>query len=364
MKLRPWQVDLVGSVLDPDPRPRLAGWMMPRGQGKSTLVAALGLYDLMLGEEGASVVVAATDERQAGIVFSTAAPHGGAAPGPGRARAVLTRTGCTCPSVARRSSACPPSPSGWKGLDSDARDPRRDRRDLPRHLRGRGAGAGQAGNLHAAGDRHAGTGPARTTSWPTCGSYAAEHPDDRSFVWREFSAAGFEDHPRRLCSLLGAGEPGAGRLPPPGRAGRAAAAEDTRGHVPPCPAVPVRHRDTDGAFLPLGVWDGAEHRAPRPGRGRSRDRPRRQLLRRHDRAAGGHRRRRTSLRRGGRVGTPGRRRVLPRADCRRRAERSGTPAAAGAWSRSWPTRSAGPARFRRSKPNGCRWWSSRTPRPG
>jgi hypothetical protein len=37
------------------------------------LVAALGLYDLMLGEEGASVVVAAVDERQAGIVFKTAA---------------------------------------------------------------------------------------------------------------------------------------------------------------------------------------------------------------------------------------------------------------------------------------------------
>ena len=46
--------------------------MMPRGQGKSTLVAALGLYDLMLGEEGSTVVVAATDERQAGIVFRTA----------------------------------------------------------------------------------------------------------------------------------------------------------------------------------------------------------------------------------------------------------------------------------------------------
>lgn len=40
MRLRPWQLDLVGSVLDADPRPRLAGWMMPRGQGKSTLVAA------------------------------------------------------------------------------------------------------------------------------------------------------------------------------------------------------------------------------------------------------------------------------------------------------------------------------------
>ena len=63
MKLRPWHQDLVGSVLDADPQPRTAGWMMPRGQGKSTLVAALGLYDLMLGEEGAAVVVAATDER-------------------------------------------------------------------------------------------------------------------------------------------------------------------------------------------------------------------------------------------------------------------------------------------------------------
>ena len=60
------------SVLDADPKPRTAGWMMPRGQGKSTLVAALGLYDLLLGDEGAAVVVAATDERQAGIVFRTA----------------------------------------------------------------------------------------------------------------------------------------------------------------------------------------------------------------------------------------------------------------------------------------------------
>ena len=45
---------------------------MPRGQGKSTLVAALGLYDLLLGDEGAVVVVTATDERQASLVFRTA----------------------------------------------------------------------------------------------------------------------------------------------------------------------------------------------------------------------------------------------------------------------------------------------------
>src|SRR5690625_4275067 len=72
LRLREWQRELVSSVLDASPRPRTAGWMMPRGQGKSTLVAALGLYDLMLGDEGASVVVAAVDERQAKIVFNAA----------------------------------------------------------------------------------------------------------------------------------------------------------------------------------------------------------------------------------------------------------------------------------------------------
>jgi hypothetical protein len=32
MRLRPWQVDLVGSVLDASPRPRVAGWMLARGR--------------------------------------------------------------------------------------------------------------------------------------------------------------------------------------------------------------------------------------------------------------------------------------------------------------------------------------------
>jgi hypothetical protein len=40
LRLRPWQIELVGSALDAEPRPRTAGWMMPRGQGKSTWVAA------------------------------------------------------------------------------------------------------------------------------------------------------------------------------------------------------------------------------------------------------------------------------------------------------------------------------------
>ena len=43
LRLRPWQVEFVGTVLDPDPPPSPAGWMLPRGQGKSSLVAALGV---------------------------------------------------------------------------------------------------------------------------------------------------------------------------------------------------------------------------------------------------------------------------------------------------------------------------------
>ena len=109
LRLRPWQIELVGSVLDADPKPRTAGWMMPRGQGKSTLVAALGLYDLLLGDEGAVVVVAATDERQAGIVFRIGRADGGAAPRARAPGAAVQGLSCGCRVGARRFSACRPS---------------------------------------------------------------------------------------------------------------------------------------------------------------------------------------------------------------------------------------------------------------
>ena len=72
MQLRPWQRQLLAGIFD-EPRPRLALWSLPRGNGKSTLAAALGLYALHAdGVEGARVVVVAADERQARIVFNTA----------------------------------------------------------------------------------------------------------------------------------------------------------------------------------------------------------------------------------------------------------------------------------------------------
>lgn len=70
LELRSWQRDLVASVLDRPQRPRIAGWMLPRGNGKSSLLAALGIWELFCGGEGASVVIVAVDARQAGIIFN------------------------------------------------------------------------------------------------------------------------------------------------------------------------------------------------------------------------------------------------------------------------------------------------------
>jgi phage terminase large subunit-like protein len=69
---RPWQIDIVSQVFDPQPRPRLAAVAMPRGNGKSSLAAAVAVWVLMT-VPGASVDVVAVDERQAGLIFGMAA---------------------------------------------------------------------------------------------------------------------------------------------------------------------------------------------------------------------------------------------------------------------------------------------------
>jgi hypothetical protein len=73
MKVEPWQRQLVEGVFS-EPRPRAALWSLPRGNGKTTLAAVLGLYGLYVdGEEpGANVVVVARDERQARLTFHAA----------------------------------------------------------------------------------------------------------------------------------------------------------------------------------------------------------------------------------------------------------------------------------------------------
>ncbi|GIM69150.1 terminase [Planomonospora venezuelensis] len=71
-ELRDWQRDLVDSVFD-RPRPRSALWAIPRGNGKSSLAAALAIYCLFADKQPSpQVLVIATSEKQAGIVFEIA----------------------------------------------------------------------------------------------------------------------------------------------------------------------------------------------------------------------------------------------------------------------------------------------------
>lgn len=192
LRLRPWQLDLVASVWGADPRPRLAGWMLPRGQGKTTLVAALGLYDLMLGDEGAAVVVAATDERQAGLCFKTAARMVELHPDlAGRVQVYQDRL--VVPERGASFQVLPAVPKRLEGLDPTL------------------AILDEIGVVDrevyevvslASGKRESslvlgiGTpGPDPDNVLADMRAYTREHPGDRSFVWREFSAVGFEDHP-------------------------------------------------------------------------------------------------------------------------------------------------------------------------
>lgn len=74
-KLRGWQRDQIVKRLYPPTgrRPRQGLVSMPRGNGKTGLAAVLALYGLLADEiEGAQVLVVASDERQARLVFNAA----------------------------------------------------------------------------------------------------------------------------------------------------------------------------------------------------------------------------------------------------------------------------------------------------
>src|ERR1700757_3639197 len=72
LAIRDWQRDLVASILDADPAPRLAGWLIARGNGKTSLLAALSVYKLFTSPTGGSIVCCARTQAQAQILFSLA----------------------------------------------------------------------------------------------------------------------------------------------------------------------------------------------------------------------------------------------------------------------------------------------------
>jgi Terminase large subunit, ATPase domain len=166
---------------------------LPRGQGKTTAIAALGLYDLLLGAEGASIVVAACDERQAGLCFNIARRMVELHPGL-ESRVQVFQDKLVVPSRDATFQVLPAVPKRLEGLDFTLAildEFGRIDREVYEVV---GLASGKRASSLVLG---IGTpGPDWATSvLADMREYAIEHPEDPSLVWREHSAAGFEDHP-------------------------------------------------------------------------------------------------------------------------------------------------------------------------
>lgn len=253
MKLRTWQRELVGSVLDANPQPRTAGWMLPRGQGKSSLMAAWGLYELFEGGEAATICVVAVDERQAGIIFGIARRMVELDEHLAR-RVVVYKERLEIPSRGAEFHVLPAEPKRLEGLNytlavlDEAGVANRDSYEVL---------------TLAQGKRLRSTLVCIGTPGPKLDDQvlldlrrsAAENPDDSSLVWREFSAAGFEDHPVHCAHCWEMANPAlddflhrdamTALLPPKVR-------ESTFRRARLCQLA----SDAEGRFLDPRVWDG------------------------------------------------------------------------------------------------------------
>lgn len=248
---RPWQMDIVRDVLDSGAR--TVGLMLPRGSGKTTLNAAIGLYVFFCWGDGANVVVFAVDEKQANLAFSAARRMVELSPELAN-RCQVFKERLYLPSTDSSFAVYAASPAGAEGLDyvlaicDEAGVINRDLFEVVQLAQGK---------------RKRSVVVAIGTPGPKLDdqvlldlrAYAAEHPEDRSQVWREFSAAGFEDHPPDCEHCWKLANPALddflhrdalhALLPPKVR-------ESTFRRARLCQLASA----TDNAFLPSGVWDG------------------------------------------------------------------------------------------------------------
>jgi len=167
--------------------------MLPRGQGKSSLTAVLALYELVAGAEGAQVVVVATDERQAGIVHRVASRMVELHPEL-EARVQQYADALTVPARGSSFQVLPAVPKRLEGLDFTlAIVDEAGRVDQEVYeVVALATGKQQSSVVLAIGT----PGPElEQTVLGRLRTHAIDYPDDPSLVWREHSAAGFEDHP-------------------------------------------------------------------------------------------------------------------------------------------------------------------------
>lgn len=247
---REWQMDIVRDVLDSGAR--TVGLMLPRGQGKSTLNAALALYIFFTWGEGANVVVVAVDERQAGIVFNAARRMVELSEDLA-SRCYVYSDRLVLPLTDSTFQCLPASPAALEGLDyvaaivDEAGVVNRDVFEVVQLAQGKR----ERSVLVAIGT----PGPdPEDQVLVDLRNYHHDHPEDTSLRWREYSAAGFEHHPPDCQHCWTLANPALDDFlhrdalqalaPPKTR-------EATFRRARLCQFVV----DQSGSFLPAGVWD-------------------------------------------------------------------------------------------------------------
>lgn len=251
LRIRPWQMDMVRDVLDSGAR--TVGFMLPRGSGKTTLNAAIALYALYTFGEGANVVIVAVDERQAGLAF-TAARRMVEVSEDLSSRTHVYRDRLHVPLTDSTFQVLPASPAALEGLDyvlalvDEAGVVNRDVFEVVQLAQGKR----ERSVLVAIGT----PGPKLEDQvLLSLREYHRDNPDDLTLRFREWSAAGFEHHPVDCRHCWIAANPALGDflhedalqalLPPKTR-------EATYRRARLCQLA----SETEGSFLPPGVWKG------------------------------------------------------------------------------------------------------------
>ncbi|WP_044080332.1 terminase TerL endonuclease subunit [Mycobacterium canetti] len=256
---RPWQMDIAADVLDSGAR--TVGLMLPRGSGKTTLSAAIALYVFFCWGDGANVDVFAVDERQAALAFNAARRMVELSEDLS-SRCYVYADKLVIPLTDSTFQVMPASPAAAEGRDSvlticdEAGVISRDLYEVV---------------SLAAGKRERSVLVAIGTPGPRLDdqvllnlrAHAAEHPEDKSLVWREYSAAGFEDHPVDCVHCWKLSNPAIddflhrdalyALLPPKTR-------EATFRRARLC-QLPI---DNENSFLPAGVWESLATGDPVP----------------------------------------------------------------------------------------------------
>lgn len=250
LRLRPWQVEIIEDVLDHNAR--TVGIMMPRGQGKTTLNAAIGLYAFFCWGDGANVVVFAVDERQAGLAFS-AARRMVELDDDLSSRCQVFKDRLYLPGTDSSFQVMPASAASAEGLDyvlaivDEAGVVNRDLFEVVQLAQGKR----ERSVLVAIGT----PGPnLEDQVLLSLREYAADHPEDMSLRFREHSAAGFEHHPVDCAHCWELANPALDDFlhrdalealkPPKTR-------ESTFRRARLCQLS----SETEGGFLPPGVWE-------------------------------------------------------------------------------------------------------------